>query len=181
MGKCTEKELAYYRMQYRKHREQKLENKKKYQNTPFGRAVNLLSSYNASDNEHNRGKGDLTAEWIVESIFTKPCAHCGKTGWDIIGCNRLDNSKPHTMDNVEPCCGECNKKLHIESLSKRVYQYTLDGELVKVWDSIAECARNGYDTRYIYWCDAGGFFRKSTGKWINIKQYKGYRWSLRPL
>lgn len=84
---------------------------KKYRKTPMGRAANLLGNYNTEDKKHNRGKGDLTAEWIVENIFSKPCAHCGKEGWEKIGCNRIDNDKPHTKDNVEPCCEECNKKL----------------------------------------------------------------------
>lgn len=84
---------------------------KLYLKRPMGRAHNLLSSYKCEDKKHNRGKGDLTAKWIVDNIFSKPCKYCGKTGWDVIGCNRLDNSKPHTKDNVEPCCKECNKKL----------------------------------------------------------------------
>lgn len=75
------------------------------------RANNILSSYNTEDKKHNRGKGDLTARWIIENIFSKPCVYCGKSGWNIIGCNRIDNSKPHTIDNVEPCCEKCNKKL----------------------------------------------------------------------
>ena len=94
----------------------KAEYQKKYNKTPMGRALILLNGYNQKDKMYNRGKGDLTAKWIVENIFNKPCAHCGKTGWDVIGCNRLDNSKPHTMDNVEPCCYECNSKLPKKSL-----------------------------------------------------------------
>lgn len=77
----------------------------------FKRASNLLSAYNQSDKKYDRGKGNLTPEWILENIFTQPCSHCGKTGWDVIGCNRINNDLPHTMDNVEPCCAECNKKL----------------------------------------------------------------------
>lgn len=79
--------------------------------TKIGRANNLVTSYNQSDKLHDRGKGDLTAKWVVENIFTKPCAHCGETDWHKLGCNRLDNSKPHTMDNVEPCCAKCNRSL----------------------------------------------------------------------
>lgn len=26
-----------------------------------------------------------------------------------IGCDRIDNSKGHTKDNVVPCCVECDK------------------------------------------------------------------------
>ena len=113
--KIAEYMKEYQKEYYQTNREKKLEQQKeydkKYLNTPIGRASNLLSRYNQSDKKYNRGQGDLTARWIVENIFTKPCKHCGKEGWDIIGCNRLDNSKPHTMDNVEPCCEECNKKL----------------------------------------------------------------------
>ena len=77
----------------------------------MGRAFYLLSAYNQLDKKYNRGKGDLTAKWIVENIFTKKCAYCDKEGWDVIGCNRIDNSKPHTKDNVEPCCLEHNLKV----------------------------------------------------------------------
>lgn len=96
--------------------------KKKYYN-PTYRAKNLLSGYNRHDLENGLGKGDLTYQWIIDNIFSKPCAHCGKTGWDVIGCNRLDNSKPHTMDNVEPCCKECNTKLASMDGCKYVTQY----------------------------------------------------------
>ena len=83
-----------------------------YNKTPIGRAIYLLNRYKQSDKEHNRGECDLTSKWIVDNIFSKPCAHCGESDWHKIGCNRLDNSKPHTMDNVEPCCGECNIRLY---------------------------------------------------------------------
>ena len=97
---------------YLKNKEKFSDYQIQYRKTPIGRASRLLGNYNATDKAHGRGKGDLTASWILENILSQPCAHCGKTGWDIIGCNRLDNSKPHTMDNVEPCCFECNKKLY---------------------------------------------------------------------
>lgn len=86
-------------------------NSPKYTLSAKSRASKLLYSYNKSDTKYNRGKGDLTAQWIVDNIFSKPCAYCGKIGWDIVGCNRLDNTKPHTKDNVEPCCAECNRSL----------------------------------------------------------------------
>ena len=88
----------------------KTEYMRRYRKTPMGRANELLRRYIKMDEIKNRGKGDLTTKWIVENIFSKPCAHCGKIGWDVIGCNRLDNSKPHTKDNVEPCCWDCGKR-----------------------------------------------------------------------
>ena len=105
----------------------------------------------------------------MDNIFNKPCAHCGKIGWQIIGCNRLDNSRPHTLDNVEPCCKECNLELAGLGI-KKVYQYTLDGELVKVWDSTMECDRNGYNHGAISKCCKG-----------RVKTHKGYRWSYEPI
>lgn len=113
--KNKEKLILYYQTHYRENKEAHQERVNNYRKNwcykPIGRACSLLSAYNQADMLYNRGKGDLTAKWIVENIFSKPCAHCGKEGWKIIGCNRLDNTKPHSKDNVEPCCRDCNLKL----------------------------------------------------------------------
>lgn len=84
--------------------------KKHYSKTPMGRAVYLVNSYKRADKKAKRGECTLTPEWIVDNIFSKPCHYCGKEGWDVIGCDRIDNDKPHTEDNVVPCCDECNTK-----------------------------------------------------------------------
>lgn len=150
------------------------------------RAIDLLVAYNKNDKRYNRGKGDLTAKWIVENIFSKPCAHCGKTGWKVIGCNRLDNSKPHTKDNVEPCCRKCNAILRGKDTSneqsKSVYQYTLDGELVKIWKNAYIAAKElGFSQSGISTCCRGGCYSKSRGKFHTCNTYKGYRWTYIPL
>ena len=118
-------------------------------NTPIGRAEMLLSMYNQSDKNKGRGRGDLTSQWIVDNIFSKPCAHCGETDWHKIGCNRLDNSKPHTMDNVEPCCGKCNSKL----AKYKIYQYK-SSELIKIWNSAKDIvAKYNIPMSTLYrWC-----------------------------
>ena len=108
----AEKRSEYNKKWREEHKEYDRERRRKYNDTPIGRASSLVNKYKGEDKKHNRGIGDLTKEWIVENIFSKPCVHCGKTGWKVIGCNRLDNSKPHTKDNVEPCCFDCNRKLH---------------------------------------------------------------------
>lgn len=142
--------------------------KKWEKTTPKGRACHLLQTYKQFDRKYNRGEGNLTSEWIVENIFSKPCAHCGKTGWQVIGCNRLDNSKPHTIDNVEPCCKECNSNLNHRDLSLIVYQYTLGGELVGIYSSTREVERRlGYCHKEISACCNGK--RKNN--------YKGFQWS----
>lgn len=171
--------------QYReKHRNELKIKSKEYRETEYGRAYTLLTAYNKADEKYHRGKGDLTPEWIVENIFTKPCAHCGKEGWQIIGCNRLDNSKPHTMDNVEPCCWECNRRLGIVYTSQknsiRVDQIDrITGEVIVSYPSSRDAARTikTSNVNIIRACN-GGFLWKD--KWLNITQCKGYIWK-RPL
>ena len=84
---------------------------KEYYDTKEGKAVYMVCTYNSVDVRANRGKGDLTPKWVIENILSKPCHYnCGETDWHNIGCDRIDNDKPHTMDNVVPCCEKCNKK-----------------------------------------------------------------------
>ena len=142
---------------------------------PNHRAKYLMQRYLLMDKTNGfENATDIDYKWIVENIFTKPCAHCGETDWYKLGCNRLDNSKPHTKDNIEPCCYHCNCVQNgIESrnkYSKKVYQYTTDGELVKVWNSTIECGNNGYNNSLVASCCRG--LRKT---------HKGYRWSYEPL
>lgn len=85
---------------------------KDYRHTKQGRASMLLQRYKERDKQTGRGECTLTSKWIIENIFTGHCIYCGETDWHKLGCNRLDNSKPHTIDNVVCCCGECNVRLH---------------------------------------------------------------------
>lgn len=96
----------YFKQYYQDNKE----NYKQYYQTPMGRASTLVSAYRQEDKKYNRGECTLTPEWIIDNIFTQPCHWCKKTDWHKIGCDRIDNSLPHTPDNVNPCCEECNKK-----------------------------------------------------------------------
>ena len=49
--------------------------------------------------------------------------------------------------------------------SKKVLQFTLDGDFIREWESISECGRNGFDK--------GAVWRCCNGK---LKQYKGFIW-----
>lgn len=57
-------------------------------------------------------------------------------------------------------------KLH-ERQSKKVYQYTLNDELVRVWESTRECGENGYSQSTVSECCNGN------GRY---KTHKGYKW-----
>lgn len=86
-----------------------------YHKTPMGRAVMLVNGYQQKDKKYKRGDCTITGKWVVENIFSKPCHYCGETDWTKIGCDRIDRLKPHTPDNVVPCCWKCNCKRHTKS------------------------------------------------------------------
>lgn len=98
-----------------------------------------------------------------------------------------ENKHNNNVCNLEWCTHKYNNEygtrlkrvietqLKNHKLSKKVYQYTLDGELVKEWESTRECERNGFNKAHIISCCKGGRFHKN--KWINATKHKGYRWS----
>lgn len=53
-------------------------------------------------------------------------------------------------------------------MSKQVYQYTLDGQLVAIWPSSRECQRNGFDHGHVTACCRG-----------ESKSHKGFKWAYR--
>lgn len=110
----------YHKEWWQKNKKKRYEIRKLWieKNPERWRASQLVNAYRQSDKKNDRGDCTLTIDWIIDNIFPKHCVHCGKTGWNIMGCNRLDNDKPHTPDNVEPCCWECNNKLFRESLNR---------------------------------------------------------------
>lgn len=69
------------------------------------KASKMLSSYRIKDKK----KGfecNLSIEDMIKTM-NQPCIYCGDI--NKIGCDRIDNSKGHTIDNVVPCCVDCNK------------------------------------------------------------------------
>lgn len=53
-----------------------------------------------------------------------------------------------------------------QDLSKQVFQYTKNGELVGIWESTRECGRNGYSQGHVAACCRG-----------ELKTHRGYIWS----
>lgn len=63
-----------------------------------------------------------------------------------------------------------SKKLkNRKDISKKIAQYTLEGELVKIWDSMMECKRNGFSNTNISGCCLG---ERKTHKGFIWKYYK---------
>ena len=79
-------------------------------------------------------------------------------------------------ENLEWCSRKYNitygtgRERQAEKQSKKVYQYSLDGKLVKEWKSTKECKRNGHDQWRIVDCCRG-----------KAKTHHGYKWSYEPL
>jgi len=108
-----EKAKEYNRQYYLKRKDEIIKAKKEYQKeyskTQMCRAQRQYQQYKRMDKRNGFGEViDFDARWMVDNIYTKSCTHCGESDWHKLGCNRLDNSKPHTIDNVEPCCFHCN-------------------------------------------------------------------------
>lgn len=95
---------------YKSHKNEKSEWSTKYHSTQKGRAINLVNNYRYVDKKYKREECTLTPEWVIDNIFSKPCHYCGESDWTKMGCDRIDNTKSHTPDNVVPCCLECNLK-----------------------------------------------------------------------
>lgn len=161
-----------------------LTRQQRYYNTLRGSSFRLLHNYNRYDKEAGRPQGDLTVEWIMQERL-KGCTYkdrCGVTDWKKVGLNRKDNSLPHTKDNCEPCCKECNEKLLYIFLKERrgtnVDQIDLEtGEIINSYSSISEAAKKtGANVSDICSCCNGGYFDKRKNKWINYTQHMGYLW-----
>ena len=70
------------------------------------KASKMVSSYKAKDKRLGLNVCDIDIDWMIDNILLKPCHYCGDTYR--IGCDRIDNTKGHSKDNVVPCCYECN-------------------------------------------------------------------------
>lgn len=66
----------------------------------------MISSYKVKDCKNGTNICDIDIDWMIENILAKECVYCGDN--HRIGCDRIDNNKGHTKDNVVPCCIECN-------------------------------------------------------------------------
>lgn len=101
----------YYQANKERISEYQKEYQKKYYSTPIGRATSIVNN----NNDKDRAKGfdisnNVDRLWVVENIFTSKCIYCGDSDWTHLGCDRIDNAKPHTPDNVVCSCSECNEE-----------------------------------------------------------------------
>lgn len=139
-----EKKAEYYKQWYetnkekradylKQWREQNSDYSKQYRKTPMGRALYLVGNHNHEDKKKNRGECSLTALWVCNYIFPFKCIYCGEDDWTKLGCDRKDNSLPHTPSNVVPCCGDCNTKRGSKPFEEFVAECNAE-ERLKEWE-----------------------------------------------
>ena len=106
--KKWEHEHKEERKEYAKSRDNSVSNNRR--RATMDRKANALSQdYRYADN--GRGfntENNVDGKWIEENIYTSRCVYCGDSNWKHLGCDRIDNSRPHTADNVVCSCGICN-------------------------------------------------------------------------
>lgn len=73
------------------------------------RAERLANAYKKID-ERKGLDNNITADYILKHIFNTTCMKCGESDWHKLGCDRIDNTKGHLVDNVVCACRECNIK-----------------------------------------------------------------------
>ena len=122
----------------------------------------------------------LVAEVFLPNPERKPCVNHkiegdkGKTMNFVFF--KEDGSVDEERSTIEWCTHEENNNYGTRNermsktkingkKSKKVLQFTLDGNLVREWPSTMECERNGFDS--------GAVSRCCNGK---LPHYKGYKW-----
>lgn len=138
----------YNKDYYEANKEKESERKKQYYNTLIGWTKRIYKHCIAADKKALRIGDELPnnyidEEWIMNEI-QKGCTYkhiCGTTDWRLIGVNRKDNSLPHTKENCEPCCWECNHRLNAEDLSTPIIEIKDDGTTVE-YGSIRKCFKS---------------------------------------
>ena len=116
--------IADYQAQYRQANKEAIAQKKaEYYDphkNPLGWAKRMVNDYRQMDRDRGFDTSQtITADWFLDNIAYRPCVYCGVQAIGLIGCNRLDNTKGHTIDNVESCCFKCNCKENIRDQIER--------------------------------------------------------------
>ena len=89
-----------------------------YYRTIPGMASRRRSHYLADDKEKGFDTAQtITAEWIAENILTASCIYCHDNEPYHLGCDRIDESKGHTPDNVVCACPICNWERSLQKMS----------------------------------------------------------------
>ena len=108
-----------------------------YYKDKITRSKKLIKSYMREDKNFNRGECTLTPEQLIE-LWENGCYWCGEKDWLKLGADRIDNTKPHTIENCVCSCLHCNCA---HSGRKKVLQFDLNGNYIAEYNSLTEAAK----------------------------------------
>lgn len=152
-----------HKQYYLEHREEILAKRKEYQSTKEGKLKKMVQAYKQQDKKHNRGVSTLTYEQLL-SLIEQGCHWCGEKDWTKLGADRIDNTKPHSLENCVCSCTHCNFGRENQ---KPVLQYTKEGEFVAEYKSTCEAERqSGIKQSQICSCCIGKYGYKTAGGYI---------------
>ena len=94
----------------KKHKEKTSKYNKEYYATLTGLAKRRRNHYLAEDKYYGHDSAlTVSAEWIEENILRgHSCIYCGDSEPSHLGCDRIDNEKGHSEDNIVCACPICN-------------------------------------------------------------------------
>lgn len=127
--------------------------------------------------KNNKQKKFFVHRLVAEAFIEIPEELKHLKGTRYLQVNHKDENKQNNnVENLEFCDCKYNinfgtrnermaKKNTNGKRSKKVYQYTLDGEFVREWVSTKECGRNGFHQGNVAACCRG-----------KLKTYKGFIW-----
>jgi hypothetical protein len=95
-----EARAEYERKRYIKNKDEILE----YQRTTKARFI-----FARSHSKHYKRDWSITFE-EYENLLNRACFYCGSSilNQKGVGLDRIDNKKGYLLNNVLPCCGDCN-------------------------------------------------------------------------
>jgi hypothetical protein len=157
----------------------------RYKNKKIIRKVSYLSNgYAVVTLKTNRTQKTLYVHRIVFEAFVKKLPiwiGCTKGNKRMEINHKDENPKNNELNKLElvTCTqnnnyGNHNKRISIAK-SKGVYQYDINLSLVKIWPSIKECNRNGFNSGAVCQCCKNRFGKEGN----NV--YKGFVWSYVPI
>ena len=122
-------------------------------------------------NGFNRSAHDLWKDNVREQLQTSHLVALAfipnPNGYTVVH-HKDHNPMNNCVENLEWISDDEHRLLHDGEHKKKIYQYSIDGELIKVWESIAECVHSGFDRANISKC--------CNPKYVHYKTYKGFKW-----
>lgn len=131
----------------------------------------IPEGYSIHHIDHNKLNNSIYNLELVEQ-YTHTNEHNKEKKIIFIGEKNPFYGKQHTEETKNKI-SQANKG-RISKRRKQVAQYTLDGELVKIWDCVKECAKYGFSEGCVGFCCRGKQDKHKGFKWKYLDNGKQY-------